>query len=126
MLWSSEQPPLVCPHGLYMPPNSLDLDRVDCCSKEDLSLFEYVSYIFRSRAYTQNGSLEVSFFRMSITICMSTNFAKFNIYVKLNYGTPHMTIYGPKWTGSAPEVGCEDLLVFLTRSYCFFFFENIL
>ena len=39
---------------------------------------------------------------------MSANFAKFNFFVKLNYGTPHMTIYGPevdqKCTGSGPEV----------------------
>ena len=27
------------------------------------------------------------------------NFAIFNFYVKLNIGTPHMTIYGAKWTG---------------------------
>ena len=39
---------------------------------------------------------------------MSADFAKFNFFEKLNYGTHHMSIYGAqvnwKWTGSEPEV----------------------
>ena len=64
--------------------------------------------IFRSQAYKQKGSLEVTF---SPTICISANFAKFNFFEKLNYGTPHMIIYGAqvdqKWTERGPEVECE-------------------
>ena len=48
-------------------------------------------YIFRSRAFTCKGSLEVTLF---LYVRPSANFTKFNFYVKLNYETPHMTIYG--------------------------------
>ena len=61
---------------------------------------------YRSRVYTtRKGSLEVTYFpSVRMSVCPSSNFAKFNFYVKLNYGTPHMTMYG---TGSGPEVECE-------------------
>ena len=48
----------------------------------------YAKWIFRSQFFS---------------VCPSVNFGKFNFYVKLNYGTPHMTIYFI-WTGSGPEV----------------------
>ena len=56
---------------------------------------------FRSRAYTQKESLEVTFFPY---VRLSANFAKFNFSKKLNYGTHHIAIYGAlvnrKWVGS--------------------------
>ena len=82
------------------------------------------NYIFfRSRAYTRKGSSEDTFFRM---FC-SYN-CKFNFFLKLNYGTPHMTIYGAqmkrKWTRSWSEVkcgvstsaGCLRSAIFLTKT----------
>ena len=41
------------------------------------------------------GIFRGHFFSVRISVCMSvSNFAKFNFYVKLNYGTPHVA----KWT----------------------------
>ena len=44
---------------------------------------------FRSQANTRKGSLEVTFFRMSVRMYVRRFFE-----IQLSYGTPHMTING--------------------------------
>ena len=54
--------------------------------------FYVMKSIYKSpRTFLDPERLEVIFFRLSV--CSSANFSKFKFLVKLNYGTPHMTIY---------------------------------
>ena len=68
--------------------------RMDQCFDRNTDNRRTISAFFRSWAYSRKGSLEVTF----LYVRMSTNFAKliFHFFVKLNYGTHHMTIYGTR------------------------------
>ena len=50
--------------------------------------------------------LKTPFFRSRVYVCPQI-LENYFFFEKLNYLTPHMTIYGPKWTGSGSEVECE-------------------
>ena len=74
------------------------------CNQEPECRRNVVTRFFRFRAFARKRSLEVILLSVCMFVVRSKIWQYSICFVKLNYGTPHMTIYETKWTRSGPEV----------------------